>query len=65
MFYYIVFVECHVHKRLPTAAPYEHPFLQSIRGRVRMVDLRLPIQSVPITTDVSSNLDQGNVYNFV
>jgi hypothetical protein len=29
------------------------------------LDLQLPMQSVPITTDVvSSNLDQGEVYNF-
>ena len=28
------------------------------------LDLQLPMQSVPITTDVvSSNLDQGEVYN--
>ena len=34
------------------------------RGRDRMVDLQLPMQSVPITTDVvSSNLDQGEVHN--
>ena len=33
-------------------------------GRDRMVvDLQLPMQAVPITTDlVSSNLDQGEVY---
>ena len=33
------------------------------RGRDRMVlDFQLPMQSVPITTDVvSSNLDQGKV----
>ena len=31
-----------------------------------VVDLQLPIQSVPITSDVvSSNLDQGEVYNIV
>ena len=30
------------------------------------LDLQLPIQSVPITTDVvSSNLDQGEVYNIM
>ena len=36
-------------------------------GRDRMVlDLQLPMQSVPITTDiVSSNLDQGEVYNIM
>jgi hypothetical protein len=29
-------------------------------------DLQLPMQSVPITTDVvSSNLDQGEVYNII
>jgi hypothetical protein len=34
-------------------------------GRDRM-DLKLPMQSVPITTDiVSSNLDQGEVYNII
>ena len=26
------------------------------------LDLQLHVQSVPITTDVSSNLDQGDVY---
>ena len=32
---------------------------------VRLLDL-LPMQSVPITTDVvSSNLDQGEVYNII
>ena len=31
-----------------------------------VVDLQLPMQSVPITTDVvSSNLDQGEVYNIM
>jgi hypothetical protein len=37
------------------------------RGRDRMVvDLQLPMQSVHITTDVvSSNLDQGEVYNIM
>ena len=44
--------------------------LSEKRGRRvpdRMVlDLRLPIQSVSITTDVvSSNLDQGEVYNIM
>ena len=30
------------------------------------LDLQLPMQSVPITTDVvSSNLDQGVVYNIM
>jgi len=28
-----------------------------------VLDLQLPVQSVPITTDVSSNLNQGEVYN--
>jgi hypothetical protein len=37
---------------------------KQIEGAV--VDLQLPIQSVPITTDVViSNLDQGEVYNIV
>jgi hypothetical protein len=27
--------------------------------------LQLPMQSVPITTDVSSNLDHGEVYNIM
>jgi hypothetical protein len=31
-----------------------------------VVDLQLPMQSVPIATDVvSSNLDQGEVYNIM
>ena len=30
-----------------------------------MLDLQLPMQPVPITTDVSSNLDQGEVYNIM
>jgi hypothetical protein len=30
------------------------------------LDLQLPMQSMPITTDVvSSNLDQGEVYNIM
>ena len=34
--------------------------------RDRMVDLQLPMLPVPITTDVvSSNLDQGKVYNIM
>ena len=33
---------------------------------VWQLDLQLPMQSVPITTDVvSSNLDQGKVYNII
>jgi hypothetical protein len=33
---------------------------------VWLLDLKLPMQSVPITTDVaSSNLDQGKVYNIM
>ena len=35
-------------------------------GRDRMVvGFKLPMQSVPITTDVSSNLNQGKVYNIM
>jgi len=31
-----------------------------------LLDLQLPMQSVPVTTDVvSSNLDQGDVYNIM
>ena len=31
-----------------------------------VLDLQLPMQSVPLTTDVvSSNLDQGEVYNIM
>jgi len=33
---------------------------------VWQLDIQLPMQSVPITTDVvSSNLDQGEVYNIM
>ena len=33
---------------------------------VWLLDLQLPMQSVPITTDVvKSNLDQGEVYNIM
>jgi hypothetical protein len=33
---------------------------------VWLLDLQLPMQSVPITTNVvSSNLDQGEVYNII
>ena len=33
---------------------------------VWQLDLQLPMQSVPITTDVvSSNLEQGEVYNIM
>ena len=37
------------------------------RGRDRMVvEFQLPMQSVPITTDVvRSNLEQGAVYNII
>ena len=44
-------------------------FLKARRGRDRVVvelDLQLPMQSVPITTDVvSSNLDHVEVYNIM
>jgi hypothetical protein len=30
-----------------------------------VLDLQLPMQSVPIITDVSLNLDQGEVYNIM
>jgi hypothetical protein len=49
--------------------PYHHIYKIFIQGAVVAVivwylDLQLPMQSVPITTDVvSSNLDQGEVYN--
>jgi hypothetical protein len=29
------------------------------------LDFQLPMQSVPITIDVSSNFDQGEVYNIM
>ena len=29
------------------------------------LDLQLPLQPLSITTDVSSNLDQGEVYNIM
>ena len=33
---------------------------------VWQLDLQLPMQSVPVTTDVvSSNLDEGEVYNII
>jgi hypothetical protein len=36
------------------------------RNLLDRMDLQLPMQSVPITTDVvSSNLDQRNVYNIM
>ena len=38
-------------------------FAYSIRAI--MVNLQLPMQSVPITTDVGSNLDQGEVYSIM
>jgi hypothetical protein len=44
---------------------------QQITGAVLVVtvwelDVQLPMQSMPITTDVvSSNLDQGEVYNIM
>jgi hypothetical protein len=42
-------------------------FHRGCRGRNRMVvGLQLPMQSVPITTDVVSlSLDQGEVYNIM
>jgi hypothetical protein len=38
-----------------------------LRGRDHMlVGITIPMQSVPVTTDVvSSNLDQGEVYNIL
>ena len=40
-------------------------FLMDHRGGDRII-AKLPIQSVPITTDVvSSNLDQGEVYDIM
>jgi hypothetical protein len=40
-----------------------HKCIRGRRGRDRM-DLQLPMKSVPITTDVvSSNLNQGEMYN--
>jgi hypothetical protein len=37
-----------------------------VAGMVWYLNLQLPMQSVPITTDaVSSNLDQGEVYNIM
>ena len=40
--------------------------LRGGRGRDRKVNGKLPIQPVPITTKaVSSNLDQGEVYNIM
>jgi hypothetical protein len=54
-----------------------HSFIRGRRGRDRIVvgfkttnaiklDLKLQMQSVPITTDVvSSNFDQGEVYNIM
>jgi hypothetical protein len=32
---------------------------------VAVIVYNLPMQSVPITTDMSSNLDQGELYNMV
>ena len=32
---------------------------------VSYLDLHLPMQSVPIITDVSSNLDQGRLYEIM
>ena len=32
---------------------------------VWLLELQLPMQSVLITTDVSSNFDQGKVYNIM
>jgi len=40
--------------------------LQLIRGRRGRNRMMLPMQSVPFSTDVlSSNLDQGEVYNIM
>jgi len=52
---------------LSNTMPINLQYLQAIRGRRdhdRMV--QLPMQSFSITTDVvSSNLDQGEVYNIM
>ena len=47
-----------------------HTFTNHAEAIVAMIiwqlDLQLPMQSVPITTDVVSlNLDQGDVYNIM
>ena len=39
---------------------------QDLRAVVAVIEWQLPMHSVPITTDVvSSNLDQGDVYNIM
>jgi hypothetical protein len=48
-----------------TGVPIENHRLV-VRISIRARDLQLPMQSVPITTDVvSSNLDQGEVYTIM
>jgi hypothetical protein len=43
-----------------------YPKLNNKFYYVNLFDLQLPMQSVPITTDVvSSNLDPGEVYNIM
>ena len=42
------------------------PGIDWLVGLVGFIDVQLPMQSVPITTDfVSSNIDQGGVYNIM
>ena len=44
---------------------YQHTVGRRSRDHI-VVDLQLPMQSVAITTDVvSSNLDQGEMYNIM
>ena len=51
--------------------PRQKFLINIMKGAVMTVivwwlDLQLPMQSMPITTDVvSSNLDQGEVYNII
>ena len=49
---------------------FKHAKFLNLEGAVVAViawqlDLQLPMQSVPITTDESPNLDQGEVYNIM
>ena len=69
---HLVEVERRSNDRFPRISRwYAIQHLLTIPGAIVAVvvwylDLQLPMQSVPITTDVvSSNLDQGEVYNIM
>jgi hypothetical protein len=55
-----------VHIRVYNTTEKDNPLRVVVVVIVWLLDLQLPMQSVPITTDVvRSNLDKGEVYNIM